>query len=109
MARVVSTRIGRAGIPGAREWPANARKFSLDFVGGSMAAMAPRFDITPVVTSTGGAATGAYVTKVVGTNRWRALFDVPVEGKAPIDLRCFLRLGDKTLSETWIYQYFPTS
>jgi glucans biosynthesis protein len=109
LARVVDTRIGRAGIPGASEWPANARKFSLDFVGGTLADMAPRFDITPVVTSTSGGATGAYVTKVVSTNRWRALFDVPVEGKAPIDLRCYLRLGDKTLSETWIYQYFPPS
>ena len=39
----------------------------------------------------------------------RALFDVPVEGKAPTNLRCYLKLGDKTLSETWIYQYFPPS
>ena len=48
----------------------------------------------------------AYVVKVVGTDRWRALFDVPVDGKQPIDLRCYLKLGDRTLSETWIYQYF---
>jgi glucans biosynthesis protein len=106
MARVVATRIGRAGIPGAESWDANARKFSLDFEGGPLAQMAPRFDIKPVVTASSGAATDAYVTKVVGTNRWRALFDVPVDGKAPVDLRCYLRLGDKTLSETWIYQYF---
>jgi glucan biosynthesis protein len=24
-----------------------------------------------------------------------------------VDLRLFLKLGNKTLSETWIYQYFP--
>ena len=71
--------------------------------------MAQRFDIKPIVTSSSGPATGAYVNKVVGTNRWRALFDVPVEGKAPTNLRCYLKLGDKTLSETWIYQYFPPS
>ena len=106
LARVVATRIGRAGIPGATEWPANARKFSLDFEGGALANMAVRFDIKPIVTASSGTANGAYVTKVVGTNRWRALFDVPVDGKAPVDLRCYLRLGDKTLSETWIYQYF---
>ena len=45
--------------------------------------------------------------KVVGTDRWRALFDLQVEGSAPVDLRLFLKLGGKTLSETWIYQYFP--
>jgi glucans biosynthesis protein len=106
MAKVVATRIGRAGIPGAETWDANARKFAIDFEGGEIAAMAPRFDIKPVVTCSSGEATGGYVTKLVGTNRWRALFDVPVGGRSPAELRCFLRLGDKTLSETWIYQYF---
>ena len=23
------------------------------------------------------------------------------------DLRCFLRLGERTLTETWLYQYIP--
>ena len=76
LARVTATRIGRPGIPGADSWPANQRKFTVDFSGGTLAGMAPRFDITPVVTASSGAATGAYVTKVVGANRWRALFDV---------------------------------
>ena len=49
----------------------------------------------------------AYVIKVVGTDRWRSLFDVTIDGKTPIDLRCYLKLGDKPLTETWIYQYFP--
>ena len=68
--------------------------------------MAARFDLKPVVTASSGEASGAYVTKVVGTDRWRALFDMPVDGKQPIDLRCYLKLDDRTLSETWIYQYF---
>ena len=106
MARVVATRIGRPGIPGADSWDANARKFAIDFEGGDLAKMAPRFDIKPVVTSSSGEATGGYATKLVGTNLWRAVFDVPVKDKAPVNLRCFLRLEDKTLTETWIYQYF---
>jgi glucan biosynthesis protein len=24
-----------------------------------------------------------------------------------VDMRCYLRLGDTTLSETWLYQYLP--
>jgi glucans biosynthesis protein len=106
LARVVATRIGRAGYPGAETWDPNARKFALDFEGGALAAMGVRFDVMPVVTSSGGLPSGAYAIKLVGTDRWRALFDVPVGGKQPIDLRCYLRLGDRTLSETWIYQYF---
>ena len=69
--------------------------------------MQQRYDLTPVVNVSNGKADGAYVIKVVGTDRWRSLFDITVDGKAPIDLRCYLKLGDKTLSETWIYQYFP--
>ncbi|MGH6684577.1 MAG: glucan biosynthesis protein [Pseudolabrys sp.] len=45
--------------------------------------------------------------KIVGTDRWRALFDIHAPGKEQIDLRCYLRLGEKTLTETWLYQYFP--
>ena len=47
----------------------------------------------------------AYVIKVVGTDKWRALFDLAVEGTETVDLRCYLRLGDQTLTETWLYQY----
>jgi glucans biosynthesis protein len=67
--------------------------------------MAPRFDITPVVSVSHGAVANAYVVKVVGTEKWRALFDLVVEGKSTVDLRCYLRLGDQTLTETWLYQY----
>ena len=107
LARVVATRIGRGGIPGQVPWPRDRRKFAIDFQGGALAAMPVRFDIMPVVTPSSGKIENSYVTKVVGTDRWRALFDVSLGGKVPIDLRCFLKLGDKTLSETWIYQYFP--
>ena len=69
--------------------------------------MAQRFDVTPVVNSSSGRIEGAFVIKVVGTDHWRAIFDLAPDKNTPIDLRCFLRLGDRTLSETWIYQYFP--
>jgi len=69
--------------------------------------MQQRFDVTPVATASRGKIDNAYVVKVVGTDRWRALFDLQVEGNMPVDLRLFLKLDNKTLSETWIYQYFP--
>ena len=105
LARVVATRIGNAGVPGAPP-PPNKRKFVIDFEGGPLAKMKPRFDVTPVVTPSRGKVDNAYVIKVVGTTRWRALFDADIGGSGPLDLRCVLRLGDKTLSETWLYQYF---
>jgi glucans biosynthesis protein len=39
--------------------------------------------------------------------RWRALFDLDVTGSEPVDLRAYLKLGDRALTETWIYQHFP--
>ena len=107
IARAVATRIGRGGVPGQTPWPANKRKFSIDWQGGTLDQLKQRYDVTPVVNVSNGKAEGAYVVKVVDTDRWRSLFDITVDGKAPIDLRCYLKLGDKTLTETWIYQYFP--
>lgn len=107
--RVTATRIGRGGVPG-RPQPDDKDKwkFVIDFVGGPLAKMAPRYDITPVVTLSRGKISNAYVIKVVGTEKWRALFDVDAPGKDPINLRCYLRLNGKALTETWLYQYYPS-
>jgi glucans biosynthesis protein len=106
VARVVATRIGRGGVPGQPP-QRDKRKFVIDFEGGPLSQMPPRFDMKPVVTLSRGKVDNNYVVKVVGTSRWRAFFDVSMDGKEPIDMRCFLRLGDQILSETWLYQYFP--
>jgi periplasmic glucans biosynthesis protein len=107
-ARVTSTRIGKGGIPG-RPMPSDkdSWKFAIDFTGGPLGKMAPRYDITPVLTVSRGKIVNPYVIKVVGTDRWRALFDIQAPGQDPVSLRCYLRLEDKALSETWLYQYFP--
>lgn len=106
--QVVATRSGRGGIPGG-PGQQNKRKFVIDFDGGPLSGMATRYDLTPVISLSRGKADHAYVIKVVGTSTWRAFFDVTVEGQGPIDMRCYLRLGDKTLTETWLYQYFPVT
>jgi glucans biosynthesis protein len=108
IARVVATRLGRGGIPGQNPWPRDKKKFVVDFTGGPLADLKQRFDLTPVASASRGKIDNAYVIKVVGTDRWRALFDLQLaDGNGPVDLRLFLTLGSKTLSETWIYQYFP--
>ena len=107
IAKVVSTRLGRGGIPGANPWPRDKHKFVVDFTGGPLMQMKQRYDVKPMVTASRGNIDNAYVIKVVGTDRWRALFDLQVEGNGPVDLRMYLKLGEKTLSETWLYQYFP--
>ena len=110
IARVTATRIGRGGVPGK---PAptdkDSWKFVIDFTGEPLTGMAARYDITPVVNISRGKIINPYVIKVVGTQNWRAAFDVYAPGKDQIDLRCFLRLDNKTLTETWLYQFFPAA
>lgn len=106
VARVVSTRIGRAGVPGQPR-SGDGKKFVIDFEGGPLAQLEQRFDIDPVVDASRGVVSGRYVVKVFGTDRWRAVFDLEVAGDEPVELRCYLRLGDEVLSETWMFQYLP--
>jgi glucans biosynthesis protein len=108
LGRVTATRIGRGGVPGqSSPDDKNKRKFVIDFVGGPLTQMAQRYDLTPVVTLSRGKVSNAYVIKVVGTDKWRSLFDVDAPGPEPIQLRCFLRLDGRTLTETWLYHYIP--
>ena len=107
IARVITTRIGRGGPPGVMPPPKNRYKFVVDFEGGSLADMAARYDVEPVTTVSRGTVEKAYVIRIVGTPHWRAFFDVHLEGTEPVDMRCFLRLEGKTLSETWLYQFHP--
>ena len=108
--RVVDTWIGRSGIPGQEKGirPENARKFVIDFAGANLAEMPQRFDILPTVWASRGRIAGSYSLKVVGGDRWRAVFDLlDVEGTQPVDLRCFLPLRNRPLTETWLFQYLP--
>ncbi len=107
IAKVVATRLGRGGIPGQNPWPRDKHKFVVDFTGGPLMQMRQRYDVKPLVTASRGKIDNAYVIKVVGTDLWRALFDLQAESNEPVDLRMYLKLDDATLSETWLYQYFP--
>lgn len=108
LARVVATRIGRPGEPGQQEKRRNnGHKFVIDFTGGPLAGMEQRFDLDVVVEPTRGEIGNPYALKVVGTDRWRAAFDLYADGSDPVDIRCHLRLNDNTLTETWLYQYSP--
>lgn len=110
LGRVVATRTGAGGVPGRIDSSdGKKRKYVIDFSGGPLDDLAQRFDVEPVVSHSRGKVDNAYVIKVVGTDKWRALFDLTADGNEPVDLRCFLRLEDKTLTETWMYQYLPNA
>ncbi len=38
---------------------------------------------------------------------YRAAFELLPDGDAPVELRCFLKRGSETLTETWSYLWIP--
>jgi glucans biosynthesis protein len=97
------------GRPGQKR-PQGTRKFVIDFQGPVFAGLGRQDGVEIVVTASRGDVSNAYTHPVVDQReRWRALFDIQASGGEPIDLRAFLRKGERALTETWIYQYFPES
>jgi glucans biosynthesis protein len=106
LGRVWSTRTGRGGIPGQPR-PEGVKKLAVDFAGGPLEGLGREDGVEPVVTASRGTLSNPYALPVVGTKRWRAVFDLQAEGAAPVDLRLYLRRGGQALTETWLYQYIP--
>jgi glucans biosynthesis protein len=105
VARVVATRVGRGGRPGQPP-PPGVRKFVVDFAGGRLADLRQGGGVQAVVGSSHGTPIDPIAYPVVGTHRWRLMFDIAVEAGTTLDLRAFLRLGVEALSETWNFEAY---
>jgi glucans biosynthesis protein len=111
LARTIGTWTGIGGPPGStpKDRPKGVEKFVIDFQGKSFDGLGRNDGVELVVTASRGTLSGVYNHPVVGQHqRWRAVFDLKAEGAEPVDLRAFLRKGKQALTETWIYQYFPS-
>jgi glucans biosynthesis protein len=108
LARCVATRMGNGGQPGQPR-PKGVRKFMVEFKGPPLEALS--FGVKPEAVLWASRGTFSYVfTEAVPDDvlgHWRAQFDLTVAGPDPVEMRLFLRAGEKTLSETWLYQYHP--
>jgi periplasmic glucans biosynthesis protein len=109
LATTIATRTGLGGVIGQQRayfsW-----HFAVDFAGGELGALPADAPVEAVITTSRGAiehTTAHFVPEFKG---YRALFDVrPDDGIEPIDLRMYLRIRDRPLTETWIYQWTPPS
>jgi periplasmic glucans biosynthesis protein len=107
LARTVATRLGLGGIPGQQR-PKGTIKFAVDFAGGRLAEFTRRGEIGLDVSAPSGKIERQAVYPVVGTDKWRAMFDFTAASENPVDIRLYLRKGDEALSETWLYQHLPS-
>jgi glucans biosynthesis protein len=107
--RVVATRKGTGGIPGGPD-RLGVTKYVIDFEGGDLAKLENQDGVVLNLTVSRGQYDSATAYRVVDTPRWRAIFDYIPNGREAADLRAYLELNGRSLTETWIYQHLePTS
>jgi glucans biosynthesis protein len=106
IARTVATRLGRGGQPG-KPRPEGVYKFVVEFAGGPLNGLPDKAKLEPIITAARGKTSYVFTERIPGTERWRCQFDLTAEGKAPVELRLFLRLGRHAATETWLYQFHP--
>lgn len=113
LANVVATRTGIGGFP--EGWTPGehypeiwCRRFAVDFTGAQL----KEFDqkgLEPVISVDSGTYKQVEILYVQPLDTYRILFDwyPSSDSTKPVNMRMFIRSQGKTLSETWLYQYFP--
>lgn len=108
LARCVATRLGNGGVPGLPR-PKGVRKFMVEFLGGDLANLPKGVKPECVLWSSRG--TFSYIfTEAVPDDvpgHWRAQFDLTADGPEPVEMRLSLKVGDKVVTESWLFQYHP--
>ncbi|HEY5265105.1 MAG TPA: glucan biosynthesis protein D [Steroidobacteraceae bacterium] len=110
LAQTIATRTGIGGTVGQKRqyysW-----HFAVDFAGSELGALAKDAAVEAVITTSRGTTEHVTAHHVEEFNGYRALFDVrpPEDSIEPIDLRMYLRIDGRPLTETWIYQWTPPS
>lgn len=108
LAYVAETRAGQGGVSGV-ENAANLRKFVVDFVGGELANLPAETPPDVVATVAGGVAQHTALSRIDANGAWRLVFDVETDATTPLELRAYLVGLGRQLTETWLYQWRPTS
>lgn len=114
LAQVAATRSGMGGFlegwaPGEHYPEKWARRFAVDFSGGGLERLPTGTGIEPMVTVSDGKVQDFHVLVLPDNKGYRVIFDwYPTsDSVTPVDMRLYIRTNGRTLSETWLYQYFP--
>src|SRR3569833_3248885 len=108
LARCIATRMGQDRKP-KQNRPRGVRMFVVEFLGGSLATLPFGTRPEPVLSTSAGSFSDVFTEAVPDSvaGHWRAQFDFTASGSDVVDMRLYLKVGNQTLSETWLYQYHP--
>lgn len=99
------TLASRIGAGGAGDLNPEIRRFVIDFSGESLAKLAENTPVQAIVSASAGQIQNVVVHKNTHSNGWRLSFELLPQGSDRSELRCFLKLGNDVLTETWSYQW----
>ena len=86
---------------------APARRFAVDFVGGSLDGLTEEATIDVSLSTLAGAIEDVRAEPLPDGTGWRASFVVTPEGDRPADMRLILLADDEPVTETWTYVWYP--
>lgn len=105
---VERSQAGWGAVPGMKEKPPRSlRHFVVDFTGGDLAMLSEAQPISAELSVSTGKVSDLIVQKLPGSKGWRASFRLAPDGAESIDMRLFLTLRKKRLTETWNYVWSP--
>lgn len=107
LAVVVATRTGKGGYSGTEANDPEIRKFAVDFRGGMLDTLAAGTVPEAVLTINNGESTHVPVVLRLPNGDWRMLCDIRKGAAENVDIRAFLKVSDRALTETWSYQWTP--
>jgi glucans biosynthesis protein len=83
------------------------RKLVVEFLGGPLTTLPFGTKPQPILTASSGTFSNVFTEAVPDSvpGHWRACFDFTAARSGVTEMRLFLKSGDQTLSETWLYQY----
>ena len=103
--RVLSTRLGPpAPVPLDKADPKGAQRFFVDFGAGEIAGLGANAPVEINVTCDRGAIKDV-IGQRNGPDRWRAMFTFVAQGDQETNLRAYLSLHGRPLTETWLYRW----
>jgi glucans biosynthesis protein len=82
-------------------------RFFIDFVGRAPVVLAPDAAVSAKITASRGEIRNPIVQPNEVTGGWRVFFDLVAPGAEKVELRGTLTLGERTLSENWVYLWIP--
>lgn len=107
-ATVERTRIGWSAVPGADDKPPRSeRRFIVDFSGGELGDLHASQPVQAQLSTSNGEAGDVNVMQLPDNHGWRVAFKLKPEGDRAADMRLFLTLRGRRLSETWNYVWRP--